>query len=207
MASASAYPVQVELESPLKVARWRPLVHWLLAIPQFVVVYIVNSVLGLLAFIAWFAILFTGNIPKGLFDFMAMAFRYQWRVTSYLYFMRESYPPFEFDALNLDPGTDPARLSVEYPERLSRGLIFIKILLVIPHLIALAFVGIAALFVGGDGPVEHPGERLLLPDDRRLPAVLPGALAGPTGGCWPPRAPWWPAGAPWLPAPVPPCRS
>jgi hypothetical protein len=148
MASASAYPVQVELESPLEVARWRPLVHWLLAIPQFVVVYIVNSVLGLLAFIAWFAILFTGNIPKGLFDFMAMAFRYQWRVTSYLYFMRESYPPFEFDALNLDPGTDPARLSVEYPERLSRGLIFIKILLVIPHLIALAFVGIAALFVG-----------------------------------------------------------
>jgi hypothetical protein len=148
MASASAYPVQVELESPLEVARWRPLVHWLLAIPQLVVVYIVNSVLGLLAFIAWFAILFTGNIPKGLFDFMAMALRYQWRVMSYLYFMRESYPPFEFDALNLDPGTDPARLSVEYPERLSRGLIFIKWLLILPHFIALLFVGIAALFVG-----------------------------------------------------------
>jgi hypothetical protein len=148
MASASAYPVQVELESPLEVARWRPLVHWLLAIPQLVVVYIVNSVLGLLAFIAWFAILFTGNIPKGLFDFMAMALRYQWRVMSYLYFMRESYPPFEFDALNLDPGTDPARLSVEYPERLSRGLIFIKWLLILPHFIALLFVGIAAFFVG-----------------------------------------------------------
>ena len=148
MASASAYPVQLELESPLEVARWRPLVHWFLAIPQLVVVYIVNSVLGVLAFIAWFAILFTGNIPKGLFDFMAMALRYQWRVTSYVYFMRESYPPFEFDALSADPVTDPARLSVEYPERLSRGLIFIKWLLVIPHLIALLFVGIAAFFVG-----------------------------------------------------------
>lgn len=148
MASASAYPVQLELESPLEVARWRPLVQWFLAIPQLVVVYIVNSVLGALAFIAWFAILFTGSIPQGLFDFMAMALRYQWRVTSYLYFMRESYPPFEFDALSADPRTDPARLSVEYPERLSRGLIFIKWLLVLPHLIALIFVGIAAFFVG-----------------------------------------------------------
>ena len=148
MASASAYPVQLELESPLEVARWRPLVHWILAIPQLVVVYIVNSMLGVLAFIAWFAILFTGAIPTGLFDFMAMALRYQWRVTSYLYFMRESYPPFEFDALSADPASDPARLSVEYPERLSRGLIFVKWLLVIPHVIALLFVGIAAFFVG-----------------------------------------------------------
>jgi hypothetical protein len=148
MASASAYPVQLELESPLAVARWRPLVHWLLAIPQLFVVYIVNSVLGLLALVAWFAILFTGNIPTGLFDFMAMALRYQWRVTSYLYFMRESYPPFEFDALNLDPGTDPARVSVAYPERLSRGLIFVKWLLILPHIIALLFVGIGAVFVG-----------------------------------------------------------
>ena len=38
MASASAYPVQLDLESPLEVARWRPLVHWLLAIPHFIVV-------------------------------------------------------------------------------------------------------------------------------------------------------------------------
>jgi hypothetical protein len=148
MASASAYPIQLGLESPLDVARWRPLANWFLAIPQLVVVYVVNSVLGVLAFIAWFAILFTGNIPRGLFDFMAMILRYQWRVTSYVYFMRESYPPFEFDAVTADPGTDPAQLSVEYPERLSRGLIFIKILLIIPHLIALAFVGIAAFFVG-----------------------------------------------------------
>lgn len=148
MAMASAYPVQLELDAPLEIARWRPLVHWILAIPQVFVIYVVNSVLGVLAFIAWFAILFTGSIPRGLFDFMAMALRYQWRVLSYVYFMREPYPPFEFDAVSLDPGTDPARLSVEYPERMSRGLIFVKWLLVIPHLIALLFVGIAAFFAG-----------------------------------------------------------
>lgn len=147
MATASAYPVQLDLESPLEVARWRPLVHWFLAIPHFIVVQVLGYVQCVLVFIAWFAILFTGNIPRGLFDFMVMIMRYQWRTNSYALFMRESYPPFAFDAQNLDPGDDPARVSVEYPERLSRGLIFIKWLLVIPHVIALIFVFIGGFFV------------------------------------------------------------
>ena len=147
MATSSTHPVQLDLEAPLEVARWRPLVHWLLGIPHLIVVQILGYVQFVLAVIAWFAILFTGNIPKGLFDFMAMIFRYQWRTNSYVWFMREPYPPFAFDAQNLDPGDDPARLSIEYPERLSRGLIFIKWLLVIPHVFALLFVFIAAFFV------------------------------------------------------------
>jgi hypothetical protein len=130
------------------VARWRPLVHWFLAIPHLIVLEILASVQFVLVVIAWFAILFTGNIPKGLFDFMVMILRYQWRTNSYVFFMREAYPPFAFDAQNMDPGDDPARVSVEYPERLSRGLIFIKWLLVIPHVVALIFVVIGAFFVG-----------------------------------------------------------
>jgi Domain of unknown function (DUF4389) len=148
MAMTSAYPVQLELEAPLEVARWRPLVHWLLGIPHLIVVQILGYVQCVLVVIAWFAILFTGNIPKGLFDFMAMILRYQWRTNSYVYFMREPYPPFAFDAQNLDPGDDPARFSIEYPERLSRGLIFIKWLLIIPHAIALFILFIGAFFVG-----------------------------------------------------------
>ena len=148
MASASAYPVQLDLEAPLEVARWRPLVHWLLVIPHWIVLYILTLVLGVLAFVSWFAILFTGNIPQGMFDFMATVLRYQWRTYTYMGFMRESYPPFEFTATNIDPGNDPARLSVAHPERLSRLLIFVKWLLVIPHLFALMFVGIGAFFVG-----------------------------------------------------------
>lgn len=147
MASTSAYPVQLDLEAPLEVARWRPLVHWILAIPQFIVLYVLQLVLGVLAFVSWFAILFTANIPQGLFDFMAMILRYQWRVYSYILWMRESYPPFDFTASGDDPGDDPARLSIAYPERLSRLLIFVKWLLVIPHFIALLFVGIGAFFV------------------------------------------------------------
>jgi hypothetical protein len=148
VATASAYPVQVELDAPLEVARWRPLVHWLLAIPHIIVMQILGYVQFVLVIVAWFAILFTGNIPAGLFNAMAMIMRYQWRTYSYMYFMREPYPPFEFDARNIDPESDPARFSVAYPERLSRLLIFVKWLLVIPHFIALIFVFIAGFFVG-----------------------------------------------------------
>jgi hypothetical protein len=148
MGSAYAYPVQLDLDAPLEIARWRPLVHWLLAIPHFVVLYLLQLALGILAVVAWFAILFTGNIPQSLFEYLTMILRYQWRVYSYIGFMRESYPPFDFSPTNEDPGTDPARLSATPPERLSRLLIFVKWLLAIPHFIALFFIGIAAMFVG-----------------------------------------------------------
>lgn len=148
MATVSAYPLQLDLDAPLEVARWRPLVHWILVIPHFVVLYILQLVLEVLVIVSWFAILFTASIPRGIFDFMATILRYQWRVYSYMAFMREPYPPFDFSSSNVDPGTDPARLSIEYPERLSRGLIFVKWLLAIPHFIALFFVGIGAFFVG-----------------------------------------------------------
>lgn len=147
MASMQPYPVQLDLDAPLEVARWRPLVHWLLAIPHIIVLYVLSTVLAVLAFVSWFAILFTANIPQGLFDFMATILRYQWRTYSFVLWLREPYPPFDFTASNLDPGNDPARVSVAYPERLSRLLIFVKWILVIPHAIALFFVGIGAFLV------------------------------------------------------------
>jgi hypothetical protein len=150
-ADAGAYPVTVDLVAPLEIARWRPFVHWFLAIPHFVVLYAYQVVLGVLTFIAFFTILFTGNIPPGMFDFMVGVYRYEWRVMSYLYFMRESYPPFAVAAGALDPGGDPARLSVLYPEHLNRLLPSVKWLAAIPHYIVLMFLGLAAFFVWGLG--------------------------------------------------------
>ena len=145
MSQSAVYPVTVELDAPLEVANWRPLVSWLLAIPHFVVLYALNFVLGLFALISWFAILFTGNIPEGIFSFQVTILRYQWRTYTYAGFLRESYPPFDFTAATDDHGTDPARLSIAVPEKLSRGLIFVKWLLIIPHVLVLLFVGIGAL--------------------------------------------------------------
>jgi hypothetical protein len=138
-AETAGYPVEVDFDAPLTVARWRPLVHWLLVIPHELFLYILNIAFGVVTFIAWFAILFTGNIPEAMFGFMVAYLRYQWRVASYALFLRESYPKFDIDA-SANRGDDPAWLGVERPERLSRGLIFVKWLLAIPHAIVLTFV-------------------------------------------------------------------
>jgi hypothetical protein len=131
----------------LEVARWRPFFNWVLAIPHLLVVSVINYAVGVVVLIAWFAILFTGKFPPGLFRFLAMARRYQWRTVSHAMGLREPYPPFEFEMVSEDPGTDPpARYSVDEPEVLSRGLIFIKWLLAVPHFIALFFVFIGVFF-------------------------------------------------------------
>ena len=142
-----SYPLTLDLDAPLKVARWRPLVHWLLAIPHYIMLYALGLLAGFVFVFSWFAILFTGKMPESFFGLLCMEMRYRWRVSTYLAFMREAYPPFTFDTTAADPGTDPARLSFEPPGALSRGLIFVKWLAVIPHLIVLFFLGIGALFV------------------------------------------------------------
>ncbi len=142
----SAYPVSLELDAPLEVARWRPLVHWLLSIPYYIVLYVLQLALGVVTFVAWFAILFTANIPEGMFDFMVSVHRFQWRYSSYLLWLREPYPPFEVTGPPIDAGADaPTRFSVERPQRLSRLLIFVKWLLAIPHEIVLFFLLIGAV--------------------------------------------------------------
>jgi hypothetical protein len=77
--------------------RWLPLVKWFLAIPH----YIVLVALGLLAFfcgiIAWFAILFTGRYPEGLFGIVESVIRWANRVTAYAFLLvTDRYPPFSF---------------------------------------------------------------------------------------------------------------
>ena len=75
--------------------RWLPLVKWFLAIPH----YIVLLLLGIAAFFcwifAWFAILFTGNYPRGLFDFITGVYRWYVRVIAYAFVLvTDQYPPF-----------------------------------------------------------------------------------------------------------------
>lgn len=152
MATAmTPYPVQVGFEADTHIRRWRPLVQWVLAIPQLLVSSALRSVRGVLALVSFFTVLFTCQIPRSLFDFMAMTYRYEWRVTTYTSFLRENYPPFDFTPVADDaavPVRDPATFSIEYPTRLNRWLPLVKWFLAIPHLFVLVGLFIGAVFAG-----------------------------------------------------------
>ncbi|MHB8463780.1 MAG: DUF4389 domain-containing protein [Acidimicrobiales bacterium] len=144
MPQPSEFPLTIQLDAPLEVARWRVIVNGIMAIPHFIVLYILIFLSELVAFISFFAILFTGNIPEGMFNFQAMVLRYQWRVLSFAGFLREPYPPFAFDMTADDPGGDPATLRITRPDKLSRWQIFLKWLFIIPHALALIVLGLGA---------------------------------------------------------------
>ncbi|HET8944819.1 MAG TPA: DUF4389 domain-containing protein [Dehalococcoidia bacterium] len=91
---AGKYPVTLEVDYPEELNRWLPLVKWLLAIPHFIALFFVFIVAILLWIIAFFAILITGQFPRGMFDFIVGTLRWQYRVNAYVYFMRDEYPPF-----------------------------------------------------------------------------------------------------------------
>jgi hypothetical protein len=75
--------------------RWLPLVKWLLAIPHYIVLFFL-TIGGIFALIAaWFAILFTGRYPRGLFDYLEGVIRWHNRVNGYAYILvTDKYPPF-----------------------------------------------------------------------------------------------------------------
>ena len=75
--------------------RWLPLVKWLLAIPHFIIVGLLFIAAFFAVVIAWFAILFTGRYPRGLFDFVVGVFRWALRVEAYaILLVTDRYPPF-----------------------------------------------------------------------------------------------------------------
>jgi Domain of unknown function (DUF4389) len=84
------YPdVAVELN------RWLPLVKWLLAIPHYIVLFFLEIAAVFAAIGAWFAILFTGRYPRGLFQFVEGVIRWHNRVIAYaLLLVTDEYPPF-----------------------------------------------------------------------------------------------------------------
>ncbi|GHO96047.1 membrane protein [Reticulibacter mediterranei] len=75
--------------------RWLPLVKWLLAIPHYVVLFFLDIAVVVVVIVAWFAILFTGHYPRGIFDFVEGVFRWHNRVLAYaLLLVTDQYPPF-----------------------------------------------------------------------------------------------------------------
>ncbi len=120
---------------PQRLSRLLIFVKWLLLLPHLLVLWVLQIVVSIVSFIAFFAILITGRYPKELWDISLSILRWHVRVSVYAALMRDEYPPFGDQSY-------PIRLEMVYPTRLSRWKIFVKWLLIIPHTVALWVLGI-----------------------------------------------------------------
>jgi hypothetical protein len=89
-----AYPVTLKVEFPKKLSRLTTFFRFFMLIPQYIVLYFIGIAGGVIAFISWWAILFTGRYPKDFFDFVVWYFRWNTRVTGYYLLVTDKYPPF-----------------------------------------------------------------------------------------------------------------
>jgi hypothetical protein len=155
-----AYPVRLEARLDPGLSRWLWLVKWFLAIPHLIVLWLLWLAFVPLTIVAGVMILFTGRYPRPIFEFNVGVIRWSWRVGYYAFHAlgTDRYPPFR-----LDPDPDyPADLAVDYPQRLSRGLVLVKWwLLAIPHYLVVAvFTGSWAGWAGWGDAGDDGGWRL-----------------------------------------------
>jgi hypothetical protein len=124
LADVPDYPARLELDYPEQLNRWLPLVKWLLAFPQYLLVgalfgsgyvvatsvqdgravaYSTPSLIGASLLIAAIALLFTTRYPAGLYDMVLGINRWSYRLVAYVALMTDSYPPFRLDQGGEDP--------------------------------------------------------------------------------------------------------
>lgn len=148
--SAPPYPVRLDGVVDPELERWWWLGKWFLAIPHLFVLGLLWVAALVLTLGAGVAILVTGVYPQAIFDFNVGVLRWTWRVQFFGFnvLATDRYPPF-----SLEPAPDyPADLSVDYPTSLSRGLVLVKWLLALPHLVVVVVVAGVPFWVVRDLP-------------------------------------------------------
>lgn len=152
---AESYPITIRGDLKEPISRWLFLIKWLLILPHLIVLFFLAIGVVISVLISFFAILFTGKYPRGLFNFNVGVMRWGWRVGFYGYeaLGTDKYPPFSLDK----DDSYPADLDVVYPEKLNNLLVLVKWILAIPHLLILG------ILQGGSGyGIKYGGLQTIL---------------------------------------------
>jgi hypothetical protein len=92
--AGSDYPIYVGLEYPETSSRLKTFFRAILVIPFYIVAYVLNLVLSLVAFVSWVIIVIMGTLPGGLFNFIQMALRFQCRTLAFYLLLTDAWPNF-----------------------------------------------------------------------------------------------------------------
>lgn len=146
--TADSHQPYMLVDSPYEVARWRPLVNWVLYIPHAIILYALQILSRAVFVIYWVMFIFTGRLHPGLYGVMVMYERYNTRAGGFLVGFSEIYPPFEFSTSTQDGnGYPPIRLNLPaVPESAPRSSA-LNLFAAIPHYIVLAVFFIACAVV------------------------------------------------------------
>ncbi len=142
MSSApQTYPIALAADGPAPQSRLTVFFRIFMVIPHIIVLYALGIAQQVITLIAWFAILFTGKYPAGMYGFSAGVLRWQGRVNAYIYLLTGVYPPFSLDEMY----DYPVRIGVmTQTDNRNRLTTFFRLFMIIPHIIVLYLVGLAA---------------------------------------------------------------
>ncbi len=136
------------VDSPYEVARWRPLVNFILAIPHLVIASALGRVANIVFLVYWLKLLFTGRLDSGMYSLMTMSERYNQRATSFLVGWSEVYPPFDFTPGPVDNRAyPPIELGLPEPSEEAPRSAALNVLKAIPHYVLLLVFAIGAFVV------------------------------------------------------------
>jgi hypothetical protein len=132
-----AYPVHFDVQHQERYSRLSTFFRFILVIPHHIVLFFYAIAAFVVVVIAWFAILFTGRYPSGMFGFMTGFIRYSTQVTCYQFLLTDRFPEFGGGSYG---DAYPVQVGIDEPERLSRLTTFFRSIMLIPAYVILYFL-------------------------------------------------------------------
>jgi hypothetical protein len=124
----------LDVPAPERQRRWTVLLRWLLLIPQYVVLFFLAVAAFFVVIVGWFAALFMGRLPDGIFSFLGSVLAYETRVNASATLLVDRYPPFAFSAPQY-----PVQIELRATP-LNRLAVFFRLILIIPAAIVATLV-------------------------------------------------------------------